>query len=142
GKKTIERRTIHALVRNPKDDTFLLLRWKEFPWRNFVVGGVDEGEDIVEAARREVAEETGFTDLKFMRVLDGPVQAQYYAAHKNENRLAYTSAVYFELQSNKQSEVSEEEKAKYDIEWIKLSDMTSDNMVCAELDLWKQRLSA
>lgn len=140
AEKTVERRTVHALVRDPKTDRFLLLQWKKFPWRNFVVGGVEEGEDLVEAARREVAEETGYTDLRFIKTLGGPVQGQYFAAHKGENRLAYTTAVYFELGSEQRQAVSAEEQEKHEAEWVALADMNYDNMVCAELDIWKDRL--
>ncbi len=140
GEQTVERRTVHALVRDPKTDRFLLLQWKKFPWRNFVVGGVEADEDVIEAARREVAEETGYTDLTYIKTLEGPVQGQYFAAHKGENRLAYTTAVYFELKSNVQAEISSEEKEKHEAQWVALSDMTADNMVCAELDIWKERL--
>lgn len=139
-KKTIERNTIHALVRDPKTNTFLLLRWKKFPWRNFVVGGVEDGEDIIEAAKREVKEETGYTNIRFIRQLGEPVQGNYFAAHKDENRKANTIALYFELENNNQVEVSEEEKEKHEPEWVALEDMNADNMVCAELDMWKERL--
>jgi leucyl-tRNA synthetase len=139
-KKTVARRSIHALVRDPKTKKFLLLRWKEFPWRNFVVGGVEEGEDSIDAAKREVLEETGYTDLKVIKVLGGPVQGQYFAAHKDENRIAYTTAIYFELTGTVPVRVSDEEKNKYDIEWVSLESMNQENMVCAELDIWKQRL--
>jgi leucyl-tRNA synthetase len=139
-KKTVARNNVHALVQDPKTKKFLLLQWKDFPWRNFVVGGVEDGEDIIEAARREVREETGYTDLKFIKILGGPVQGQYFAAHKDENRIAYTTAVYFELTNSIPEQVSEAEKNKYDIEWVSLDHMNEANMVCAELDIWKRRL--
>lgn len=141
NKKTVTRRTVHALVRDPATDTFLLLRWKKYPWRNFIVGGVEEGEEIVEAARREIKEETGYTDLRLVSILGEAVQSHYYAAHKDENRIAETTAVYFELASHEQVEVSAQEKAAYDIEWVALTQMTPENMVCAELEIWKARLA-
>lgn len=141
GKKTVERKTIHALIRDPENDTWLVLKWKKQPWRGFVVGGVDEGEDLVEAARREVLEETGYEDLLYIKTLGESVRSEYFAAHKDENRLAITSAIYFELQSQHRREVSEEEQAKHEVEWVKLDSLNSDNMTCAELELWKERLS-
>ncbi len=141
NKETIMRRTVHALVRDPKTKKFLLLQWKEFPWRNFVVGGVEEGEDIVESARREVREETGYTNLKLIKILGAPVQGQYFAAHKDENRIAYTTAIYFELSDTAPEPISQEEKDKYDIEWVSLEHMNEENMRCAELPIWKKRLA-
>ncbi len=141
GKEFVERRTIHALVHNPVDDTYLLLDWKKHPWRNFVVGGVEEGEDIIEAARREVAEETGYTDLNFVKTLGGIIKSQYYAAHKDINRVAFTTGVLFELASDHRIEVATHEAEQHSAEWVRLEDMNEENMVCAELDLWKKRIA-
>ena len=142
GKKVIERRTVHALVRDPKTGKFIGLKWHKHPWITFVVGGVDAGEDIVEAARREVAEETGFTDLKFVQVLGDPVCAEYYAAHKDQNRVAITSAVLFELQSDKRIATSKDSHEDFEVIWLdQMKDMTEENMTCAELPVWLERLN-
>jgi leucyl-tRNA synthetase family protein len=110
GKKTVARKTIHALVRNPKDDTYLTLKWKQFDWYTFIVGGVDEGEELVEAAKREIFEETGYKNLKFIKTLGEPVEAHYFAAHKDENRKAITTAIVFELIDDEKEDITEEKK--------------------------------
>jgi len=141
GKKVVERRTVHALIRDPKIGKFVGLKWHKHPWITFIVGGVDDGEDIVEAARREVAEETGFTGLKFVQVLGDPVCAEYYAAHKDQNRIAITSAVLFELESDTRGETSKESHEDFEVVWLdQANDMTEENMTCAELPVWLERL--
>lgn len=141
GKKNVARRTVHAIVLNPKTGKALCLKWKKQPWTGFVVGGVDPGEDIVEAARREVKEETGYTNLKFVRVLGGAVKAEYYAAHKDENRIAYTTAVLFELENENAEPVSKEEKETHEVVWLDPKTLTHENFTCAELDIWKARMT-
>lgn len=136
GKKSAERTTVHALVRDPKTGKYLGLRWKNHPWTTFIVGGVEEGEDPIDAARREVAEETGYCDLKFIRMLGSPVKAEYYAAHKDVNRVAITTGVYFELASEKRLPVSPEEAAEHDTIWLEQKDMNRNVMTCAELPVW------
>ena len=136
GKKSVERNTIHALVRNPKDGKFLCLEWKNHPWTTFIVGGVEDGEDIVEAAKREVLEETGFLNLRHIGTLDRKVRSEYFAAHKDENRVANTTAVLFELEDESCEPVVEEEVAKHSVLWLSLDEIRNREMTCAELDIW------
>lgn len=141
GKKTVTRDTIHAIVRDPKTGQVLCLKWKEHPWTGFVVGGVDQGEDIVEAARREVLEETGYKKIKLIKILGDKVRGEYYAAHKNENRIAYTNAILFELQNEEREKVSAEELAKHEVVWLDPKNINHDNFTCAELDTWFERMN-
>lgn len=136
GQPYVERHTIHALVKNPKTGLYLCLKWKQFPWTTLVVGGVDEGEDVVDAARREVQEETGYKNLKFVRTLGGVVKAQYNAAHKKQNRVAFTTGVVFELENEERIDVTEDEAAKFEVAWLPLSAVKP----CAELPEWLDRI--
>ncbi|MFH1749328.1 MAG: class I tRNA ligase family protein [bacterium] len=136
NKKTIERKTIQAIVRNPKTGKFLCLNWKKQPWTTFIVGGVNKNENIITAAKREVLEETGYKNLKLIRKLGIEVQAEYYAAHKNENRKAYATAILFELINEEQDNISKEEKEKHKVTWLDLENINPNNFNCSELDLW------
>jgi leucyl-tRNA synthetase len=130
----VTRHSILAIVRNPKDDTYLALKWKKQPWTTFVTGGIDPGEDIVEAARREVQEETGYRDLKLARVLGGPVHARFFAAHKDENRTAINTSVLFELAGDRRDEVAAAELAEHEPAWLSLDEIRAEKMRHAEIE--------
>lgn len=140
GKKTVVRRSIQAIIIDPKTDKVLCLRWKKFPWTTFITGGIDDGEDLVVGALREIAEETGYTDLKYVKTLGGQVESHYFANHKNENRKAIFSALVFELQSSKKNEVSDEEKNIHEAVWLTWEELAKDkNIKCSEYDIWLDR---
>ncbi len=135
-KPTVSRRTVHALVRDPKNGKILCLNWKKQPWTTFVLGGMEEGEDPVEAVRREVREETGYTDLTLVLELGGPMVSEYFATHKNENRLATVTGYLFDLASDKRDSVSSEELEKHEVVWLDRSEITPERMTCSELEAW------
>ncbi|MEI7689425.1 MAG: class I tRNA ligase family protein [Candidatus Saccharibacteria bacterium] len=144
GKKTVERQTVHGIVFDSKTNKYLCLKWKQFGWTAFITGGVesdDEG-DLIASAKREITEETGYKNLKPIRVMGGQVVSEYLATHKDENRKAFASAVLFELVDSEKIEVSVEESAKHEPIWLDLADITAETMTCAELDIWLSRLEA
>lgn len=139
GKKYVERRNVHVIVRNPKNDKYLLLKWTKHPWIAFPMGGIEDGENVIEAAKREVAEETGFTNLKYIKILGGEVRAEYFAAHKDQNRVAFTTAVIFDLVDETRIETSKEEQEAYEIIWLSKNEITYPKVVHAELKDWLSR---
>lgn len=142
GKKVVERKNVHPIVVDPKTGKYLALKWKTFDWVTFPMGGVEEREDIVEAAMREVKEETGFTNLKLIKVLPGQARAEYFAAHKDQNRVSYTTAVLLELVDHTQIEISEEEQKNHDIIWLDEAHLDYEHMTHAEIGIWKDKRSA
>lgn len=51
---TVERITINAILWNSQTNEFLCLDWEKFDWKTFVIGGVEDEEDILEATIREI----------------------------------------------------------------------------------------
>ncbi|QQS15455.1 MAG: class I tRNA ligase family protein [Candidatus Moraniibacteriota bacterium] len=142
GKSVVFRETISAIVYDPKKNKYLALKWKKNDWTTFVIGGVEQGEDVIDAAKREVREETGYTDLKYIRTLGGPVEAKYFVSHKDENRMAHIHAVLFELESEDRISVSEEEKEKHPTIWIEESSLSPDVMFDVDAPFWFARLKS
>ncbi len=141
GKELVPRRLIIGVVHNTEDDTYLILNWKEQPWKTFVTGGVDEGEDVIDAARREISEETGYTDLRFVRQLGGPTQAEFYAAHKGVNRVTHTTSLLFELESDARVETSEAEQRLHEVTWVSRKEIAPAMLQHAEASLLLARLN-
>jgi len=140
GAETVFRNAIQAILLNPKDKKVLMLKWKKFPWTTFITGGVENGEDPIVAATREIKEETGYQDIKYIRTLDGPVESHFYANHKGVNRKAHFIAMVFELKSEDKKEISEEEQAIHELNWMTWDEIADDiNVKCSEYDIWKDR---
>lgn len=113
-KKYTERNTVHVIIRNPKDNTFLVqylkgdMRWDLEP-KNFVIGGIEDGESELEAAIREVKEETGYTNITFVKKIPFEIQANFFAAHKDVNRKIRVNTLLFDLAWDERVEITEDE---------------------------------
>lgn len=118
GKNIIRRKTIHAIIENAEGDKLIGIKWKKYNWQTFVIGGVEDGEDVVEGARREAVEETGYTHLEFVKILGDEIHSEYFAPHKDVNRYADVTGVVFRLKSESRNELSKEESDKHEILWI------------------------
>ena len=139
-KKNTVRHSVQAILVDPQNGKILSLKWKKFPWTTFVVGGVEKGESEIQAAEREIKEETGYINIKHIKTLGGPVQSHYFAAHKDVNRQATVTAHVFELVDNSQQEISSEEKSIHELNWTTWDEMTNDpNLACSEFSIWKER---
>jgi leucyl-tRNA synthetase len=140
-KATKVRRNVHAIVFDPTTKKYLIIRNSIHTWDTVVIGGVEEGEDLVQAATRELMEETGYTDVVYKRTLGFPVQAGYFAPHKDENRLAIATAVYFELGSHaKVSIPTDGENEGNEILWVDESEFVPGKMINSELSFWLARM--
>ncbi len=138
GKENTRRNMILAIVYDPKADKYLTLKWKKTGWRTFVTGGVEEGEDKLEAAKREIAEETGYTNIRLVRSLL-ETEAFFFAAHKDVNRQTHGEHFLFELVDDTRVPVTVEESDQYDVEWLSPKEIESVHMQHAEFwMLWER----
>lgn len=136
----VERPTINAILWDPHNDQVLCLNWEKFGWITFVVGGIEEGEEAVQAARREIEEETGYTNIELMANL-GKIRSAYFAKHKNENRIAHTTGLLFKLVSDERPTIPDQSALPHVSEWAPRSDVSARLGISSQKYLWDKALS-
>ena len=105
-------------------DTVLTIHWpKELGGRLLIGGTVHDGEDPKETALREIAEETGYTDLECIEQADERVHHSYFAFSKNQATLAHTTNFHFRLKSDARNEqkLEADEHGKFTVEWVPIA---------------------
>ncbi len=138
-KPMVTRTVAHVILINRATDEILCLDWPKHNWKALIVGGVEEGEDMIEAAKREVEEETGYQHIAFVAEL-GKTSAVFYAEHKQENRTANATGLIFELVDDARGPIAEEESKNHTPVWIKKSDVENFLNLDNQLYLWNQAL--
>ena len=114
------RKSIVAIVRDPKENKFLSINWGPKNGGNlFVGGGRDDDEDIVETALREIAEETGYTNVELVSQT-GKMHHNYFAHSKNVARRIEAHALLFDLVDDTRTDTALEadEQGKFTVEWL------------------------
>ena len=114
------RRSIVAIVRDPKTKELLTINWGEGNGGTiFIGGGIDKDEDPLETARREVTEETGYKNLKLIE-RSGAIHHNYFAHSKNVARRIDVVGFFFELEDEDQTDqkLEADEAGKFKVEWL------------------------
>jgi len=116
-KPFFERDAVVCVIKHWSENKYLCLNWKKIDWRGFVVGGIESGEKIEDTALREIQEETGYQNIKFIRPLP-LVHSKFFQPVKKINRFAHFHPVYVELIDGKRNDVAQREKDLHEAVWL------------------------
>ncbi|MFH0853785.1 MAG: alpha/beta fold hydrolase [bacterium] len=136
-KKTVKRKTAYAFLYSKDKKAFLCLNWEKFGWHSGIIGGVDEGESYRESTIREIREETGYRNIKFIKYLGAEQHNHFYAAHKDENRYAAGQGMLFELLDEEKESVSGEHTANHKAAWIEADKMDKWLNIKSFIYMWE-----
>lgn len=118
------RRSIVAIVRNPRTNEYLSINWGKLGGNLFIGGGREEHEDTVECAMREIAEETGYKNVQLV-TKTGKIHHNYFAASKNVARQIEAHGLLFELvdETREQTKLEADEQGKFTVQWLPQSEV-------------------
>ncbi len=114
------RKSIVALLEDPATGRLLSINWGDKLGGNlFIGGGLEDEEDVIATAIREIKEETGYKNVILVEQSE-TVHHHYFAASKNVARNIDATGLYFHLVNDEQGKQSLEadEQGKFKVEWI------------------------
>jgi leucyl-tRNA synthetase len=119
----IQKQSIIAVVRDPKTSKVLVLDWGERKGNTggkmFIGGGIEGDEDPVDAAMREVTEETGYANIKYIADADVWVNNHFYSNVKNKAIAVRFKPVLFELIDDTQVERNlDDNEDQFTVTWV------------------------
>lgn len=112
-----KKNSIVAIVYDEKQDKYLTINWGNNGGRLFVGGTIKENESSLECAIREIAEETGYTDISLVKTAF-KINHHYYAYNKDKYFNIQATPFLFTLNSDKMVSQNLDNDEKFQVEWV------------------------
>lgn len=126
GVENTKRNIVIVCVKHWEEDKYLLNASKDFGWKVLFTGGIEDGEDAVECAKREIQEETGYKNFRKGEILNFVHRDIFYAQHKGVNRDVEVTNVFLELENGEQDDIAPEEKELHQTSWRSRDEMIKE----------------
>lgn len=127
GYEFVKRDNIAAVIKY--QDEYLLLQFNNTNYsKSLVTGGIENGEDKIEAVRREVIEETGYFDIESITPVDCVNLSRFFVEHKSQNRVATYYPFLVLLKSLDCQPIDKEETLEHTCSWVREDDLDSIKM--------------
>ncbi len=115
--ETLDREVIDIIIENEKGEFLLIKETANNTEKIHFVGGGTEGEDEIEALKKELQEETGYVDFEIMEKIPNLVSAFAFRHTKLKNQRTHGYFFHIKLKSEKRV-TSEVEEGKHSLLWV------------------------
>lgn len=138
GEKFREREAVMCIVKHWEKNEYLCQEWKDFSGvRTLISGGIEGNEDVIDAGKREIREESGFLNAKFIRQLGGFSYIEFYHQRKQTNMRARFRYLYFELENGNKEKISETEEKQHATVWKKSEKIVDFLTISEKEKIWQ-----
>ncbi len=120
GKEQQARSAIQIIIKHPNDEKYLILKklgWKTEAY-SYVNGGIEKGEKPVDAALRELKEETGFKNFEEIKQVGTTYFVNLFHERKGHNLRAQMFTFALQLKDLEHDDISQEEKDTNELVWV------------------------
>ncbi len=112
-----KKNSIVAILYDEANDKYLTVNWNKMGGRLFIGGTIKDGETALDCAKREIGEETGYTDIELICELP-KINHHYYAYNKDKYFNIEATGFLFKLKNSTQDSQKLDEDEKFDLEWV------------------------
>ncbi len=132
------RDAVMCIVKHWEKNEYLCQEWTDYSGiRTLISGGIEDGEDVVATGKREIEEESGYTNAKFVRHIGGFSFIEFYHQRKETNMRARFRYLYYELENGEQKPIPEAEAAQHVNVWKKPDEVVDFLTISEKERVWE-----